>query len=217
MNKEISKLKELLNELDTYSSLMEIRGGYPHRSIRTLLKIADEVYPLIDGFIEEHYPRHGYAKDDEIEFNIKVHNYFYNVGRLCEEVGFDDVDDQLNDLIWDHLAYELEDFMKCYAPDIEYYVEGRGGGWLVVKHTFTMLWREKRYVPWDSLSRRDKLEFLSNYVSSVIDFIDDVKTLIFWMEFEEKLEEAKKSICSEETAKDVIEFIKNKKEEVKTI
>ena len=97
----------------------------------------------------------------------------------------------IDDLVWSNITSSLESFMECYAPGREYYVTGRMGGWLVVKHNFTTWTLEKKYEPWDEawgeswndLGRKDKLQFLANHGFSAEYFINDIEELIFWVGF----------------------------------
>ena len=55
MNKE--ELTQLLEELRTYHDLISMNGkSYNQFPIRDAVRLADKIYPLIDEFVEKHYP-----------------------------------------------------------------------------------------------------------------------------------------------------------------
>lgn len=208
MNKE--ELTQLLEELRTYHDLISMNGkSYNQFPIRDAVRLADKIYPLEDEFIEKHLPRHEWAKNDELEFNIKVPDYFYNIGCLIEEANFPPEFQSIAEaLMWDYLSDDLRSFMECYAPDREYYVTGRSGGWLVVKHKF-VAYRERQGKLWNDMWRKDKIKFLGNYGFTAKHFIEEIEELLFWYDFEEKLEKDKKSLCSKEWTKEFLEFLKD--------
>lgn len=207
------ELTQLLEELGVYHNLISMNGrDYNQYPLREAVRLADKIYPLEDEFIEKHLPRHEWAKNDELEFNIKVPDYFYNIGCLIEEANFPPEFQSIAEaLMWDYLSDDLRSFMECYAPDREYYVTGRSGGWLVVKHKL-VAYRERQGEHWSGMWRRDKIEFLANYGFTAKSFIKEIEELLFWYDFEEMLEEEKKGLCSEEWAKEFLEFLKDEYE-----
>ncbi len=198
-----------LEELKTLRDFLTLKGKTKY-SVREVFRLADIIYPQVDGIMDDFRIRHRIANPDKyLEFNIKVPNYFCNVGEKAEEIIGYPIPEDVDCYIWECLNDELSSFMEENAPNREYFYAGRSGGWLVVEHYFN--WSGKG---WDNLSRKEKLEHLVyNDIAlfSIIAWrglIDELNEVIFWIEFAEKLEQRKKEIEREEYADFVIENLK---------
>jgi len=199
---------DTLEELKTFRDFLMMKGKSKKYSIREVLRVADVVYPWIDGLRDDYWVRHRVANSEKyLEFNIKVPDYFCNVGEMIEDII--DPSEEVEMYIWEYLSDELRCFMEDNAPEREYFGEGRSGGWLVVEHYFN--WGDEYY--WENFTTKEKLEELLYEEVTINQLIDELDELIFWKEFVKKLEERKKAICSPEYAQIVVEDLRSNYEE----
>lgn len=197
-----------LEELKTFRDFLMMKGESKKYSIREVLKVADVVYPWIDGLLDDYRVRHRVAHSEKcLEFNIKVPDYFCNIGELIEDII--DPSEEVERYVWETLYDELRCFMEDNAPEREYFVEGRSGGWLLVEHYF--IWGDEYY--WENFTTKEKLEELLYEEVTINQLIDELDEIIFWEEFIKKLEERKKVISSEEYAQIVVEDLRENYEE----
>jgi len=169
------------------------------------LKVADIVYPWIDGIMDDYRVRHEITdSDDYLEFNIKVSNYFNNIYKELEELFDYSTPEDVEEYVWEYLSNEISFFMEENAPDREYFQEGLSEGWLIIEHYFSWSGDD-----WSKLSEEEKLEHLYYDNITIENLIDELDEVIFWIEFEEKLKQKNKEIEDKEFANCVIEDIKN--------
>jgi len=209
-----------IQELEIYKEKLE--GIYKFKQaflpsidagIRNLYKIAEVIYPQIDDFIFSHYPSHRDLRGEKtLEFCIKIPDYFYNMYTICEDKFDKDYKDILDILIWDQPGYELGILIEDYFPEDEnrnYTVAGRSGGWLLIEHRFNYYPAlvSSREIRWDQLERKDKLNFLHEYIR-LEEMVEDINELYIWYKFDNDLTELRKITESEEYAKDMFDFIR---------
>lgn len=194
-----------LEELKTFRDFLITKGKTKY-SIREALRVADIVYPWIDGIMEDHRVRYLIPdEEDYLQFDIDLPAW----GKF-EEMFEYPPPLEIGDFIWDYVKETITFYMEEYAPDCENYI--MGDLWtasILVEHDFN--WSGGG---WDGLSVREKLEHLyynDVAIFSVIEgmgLIDDLNEVIFWLEFEEEVKKLEDYINSEEYAECIIEDIK---------
>jgi hypothetical protein len=180
-------------------------------SIREVLRCCDLVFPEVDWYIRDHKPQHDhYQATRELEFYIKVPDYFYNMSCLIDE-NFDGLyKNRLYDLMYEGAYYCLECFMEDNAPQRKYWTAGRSGGYLVVEHEFELPHIQDSSGSWDDWNdwaRREKLEHIQYYGIGIFTCISALDELLFWYDFERNLEKTLKWIQSEEYANELYEEV----------